>query len=158
VIGRSVLLTAMWVALQGELTVGNVLGGVAVVCVLELGFPTRPARRLRVRPLAALSLAVFVARSLIVSSWQVVCAVLRPTPARVHTDIVTVTLAGTSRLVASLTANAITLTPGTLTVDIGVDPWVLHVHVLGDVSADELRASVLDLERRVQAAVTEVHR
>lgn len=156
--GRAVLLIAMWVALQGEASVGNVLGGVAVVAVLELGFPTRPIRRLRVRPLAALSLVVFVAKSLVVSSWQVVVATLRPTPARVRTDIVTVTLAGTSRLVASLTANAITLTPGTLTVDVGTDPWVLHVHVLGDVSADELRTSVLDLERRVQAAVTEVQR
>ena len=54
----------------------------------------------------------------------------------------------------TLVANAITLTPGTLTVTAESDPAVLHVHVLGLGDVDEFRASVHDLHRRATAAFT----
>ena len=119
-IGRLLVLTAMWVALQGELTVGNVVAGMCVVAVVELLFPSAP-RRVRVHPIAAARLALFVLWSLVVSSWHVMVAVVAPTPRRVRTSIVPVALSGASHLTAVLTANAITLTPGTLTVDITGD-------------------------------------
>ena len=65
-----------------------------------------------------------------------------------------VELPGATPLVTTLVANAITLTPGTLTVTAGSDPAVLHVHVLGLGDLDEFRAEILDLQRRASAAFT----
>ena len=68
--------------------------------------------------------------------------------------IVKVRLDAESPLTATLVANAITLTPGTMTLTARLDPAELTVHVLGLGDTDEFRASVEDLERRVVAALT----
>jgi multicomponent Na+:H+ antiporter subunit E len=94
-----------------------------------------------------------VLADLVASTWQVTLAVLRPTPDRVHAEVIPVELDSTSPLVCTIVANAITLTPGTMTVDFDPDVSELRVHVLGRVDHDEFRASVRTLEQRVVAAV-----
>ena len=56
-------------------------------------------------------------------------------------------------LVATIVSDAITLTPGTLTLDVRTDPTVLYVHVLGLGDPDDVRADVKELERLVVGAV-----
>ena len=53
---------------------------------------------------------------------------------------------------ATLVANAITLTPGTLTIDARGRPAVLYVHVLSFDAVEATRAEVEDLERRIVRA------
>ena len=47
----------------------------------------------------------------------------------------------------TLVANSITLTPGTLTVEVQDEPPVLYVHCLGLDDPDQVRRDVLDLQR-----------
>jgi multicomponent Na+:H+ antiporter subunit E len=149
-------LVVLWLLLVGEVTVGNVLGGLAVAAGIELLVPLRlPRTRHRVHPGALASLTAFVGWSLVTSSWTVLVATLAPTPERLRAGIVRVELPGTSsEWVTTLVANAISLTPGTMTLDATMGPPVLQVHVLGLGDLDEFRAEVLDLHRRVDAAFT----
>ena len=150
---RSIVLLVVWVALWGDLTVANVVSGVVVVALLAIVVPTSAAPGHVPNPVAMVVLGWHVLVDLVVSSLTVARAVVRPTPERTITAVLPVPLSTRSPLVASIVANAITLTPGTMTVDVDPDTFVLQVHVLGTVDADEFREDIAVLERRVAAAV-----
>ncbi len=150
---RSLALLVVWIALWGELSVANVVSGVITIGLLTLLFPATKGNGHRLHPLGAVRLVGSVLASLVLSTWQVVLAVLRPTPERVHAEVIMVALDTRSPLVAAIVANSITLTPGTMTVDLDAATFELHVHVLGRVDHDEFRADVRSLEQRVVAAV-----
>ncbi|MEZ5251600.1 MAG: Na+/H+ antiporter subunit E [Ilumatobacteraceae bacterium] len=63
--------------------------------------------------------------------------------------MIEVRLATRSRLVTTVVGNAITLTPGTMTLDVRHDDdgYVLDVHVLGTVDHTEFAASIAGLGR-----------
>jgi multicomponent Na+:H+ antiporter subunit E len=152
----------VWLALWGEVSVANLVSGILVVALI--GLIIRPVpRRHTLNPLSLLRLlAVFVWR-LVSSSATVVLAVIAPTPARLRSGVVGVSLSQHSRLVATIVADAISLTPGTLTLEAryrdGEDPPrgsppVLYIHVLGLADPEDIRADVHRLERLVVSAVT----
>jgi multicomponent Na+:H+ antiporter subunit E len=58
-----------------------------------------------------------------------------------------------SELEITLLANLITMTPGTLTLDLSPDEHVLYVHGLHVRDPDHLRAQVWTLERRLLAVL-----
>lgn len=149
------LVFVVWIALWGELTWANAASGVVVVALI--GYLIRPAPRSHVvHPLALVRLvAVFVGR-LVTSSAAVVVTVLVPTPARLRSGVVAVPLSADSPLVATIVADAISLTPGTLTLDAlpRDDTIVLYVHVLGLGDPTDVREDVAGLERLVLSAVT----
>lgn len=149
------LVFVVWIALWGELTWANAASGVVVVVLI--GYLIRPVPRTHVvHPLALGRLvAVFVGR-LVTSSVAVVVTVLVPTPARLRSGVVAVALSGDSALVATVVADAISLTPGTLTLDAlpRGDTIVLYIHVLGLGDPEEIRADVAGLEQLVLRAVT----
>lgn len=97
-----------------------------------------------------LRLPLFFARfvaDLFVANIQVASAVLRP-QLDVHPGIVAVpTRLRGMRLV--VLANYVTLTPGTISVDVSRDGSVLYVHALDLSSPDALRAEVTEVERRI---------
>lgn len=156
-IPRSLALLVMWVALWGEVSVANVASGVVVVGLIHWLFADRGRETHRLRPWNALKTGAFVARSLVVSSVRVVLAVVAPTGARTSTSVLTVQLQSGSRFIGAIVANFITLTPGTMTLELD-DSLTLHVHVLGAVDPETFRREILDLERRVASAVTIVRR
>lgn len=151
------VLTTIWVLLNGEPSVGNIIGGVLVSVLVLVAFPLAPMEGEThhvFHPWAALRYVAFVLWSLVTSSLQVIVAVLAPTPERLRAGIVRVDLPGATPLVTTLVANAITLTPGTITLTAEADPSVIHVHVLGLGDADDFRAEIHDLQRRAAAAFT----
>ena len=146
-------LAVLWVLLFGEVSVGNVVAGVVVGAVIVRTFPHRPsAVRHRIAPWGLVRLLARLVVDLVVSSTQVAVAVVRPSPARLRTAVVRVPLTSGSDLVHTIVADLITLTPGTLTLDVRHDPERCFVHALG-ADPDAIRASVQDLERRVLRAV-----
>lgn len=149
-------MVALWLLLMGEVSLPNVAGAVVVAAAVVALVPLRlPASRHRVHPVALVRLGAFVAWSLVTSSWAVLVTTLAPTPARLRAGIVRVELPpSASEWVTTLVANAITLTPGTMTLGATMAPPVLQVHVLGLHDVDGFRAGVLDLHRRVDAAFT----
>ncbi|HXH57509.1 Na+/H+ antiporter subunit E [Iamia sp.] len=151
------VLTLVWVLLNGDPTLANLLGGLAVATGVLVIFPLADEPRLhRVHPVGVARFVLFVLGSLVTSSIRVLVTVLVPTPARLRAGIVRIELPGATPLVTTLVANAITLTPGTLTLTAGSNPGVLHVHVLGLGDLETFRAGVLDLQARAAAAFTPI--
>lgn len=98
---------------------------------------------------AALMLAVVFAYELVVSSIRVAGAVLAPR-ARCRPGFVAVPLAATTDAEITLLANLVTLTPGTLSLDVSSDRRTLHVHAMFLDDADALCAGIKDqFERRI---------
>ncbi|CAN5735740.1 Na+/H+ antiporter subunit E [soil metagenome] len=96
--------------------------------------------------------AVFL-YDLVVSSLQVAAAVLRPQD-RIRPRLLTIALDTRTDVQTMLVGNFISLTPGTLTVDVGTDRRTLLVHDMfaGD-SSQETRGAVLGgLQKRVLEA------
>lgn len=150
-----VVLAVVWMLLQGAATIANAVGGAVLATAIVMTFSvgaTAPGHR--VHPWGCARLLAFVLVSLVRSSWAVIVTILRPTDARLRAGVVKVRLDVESPLTATIVANAITLTPGTMTLTARLDPAELSVHVLGLDDADEFRRSVHDLERRVLAAIS----
>lgn len=146
-----VWLTGVWVVLWGSFTAANVLGGLAVATALLLLLPLPEVpRQGGLRPLALLRfLAVFL-WDLVLASLTVVVQVLHPRKA-LRQAVVAVPVVGTSDRLLTLLANAVSLTPGTLALEVDRPRGVLYVHVLdigdGERAVDDVRRSIVRLER-----------
>jgi multicomponent Na+:H+ antiporter subunit E len=149
---RSLALLVLWIALWGELSVANVISGVFLVALVTWLF-VHDEPQYTLRPLAALRLGAHVLVNLVSSSARVVLAVIAPTPQRSATSIQQVQLAHGSVFIGAIVANAITLTPGTMSLELDPSNLVLSVHVLGDIDEALFRADVLGLEQLVANAV-----
>ncbi len=68
-------------------------------------------------------------KELVLSSWRVLMIVIRP-KIKLHPGIIAVPLSVTEDFEITLLANMVTLTPGTLSVDVSEDRKVLFVHCL----------------------------
>lgn len=130
----NVLLALAWVALTGEFTPVNLAIGFVVVYVL-LRITQRTASELRylMRVRQALGFAIFYVWELILASLRVAVSVLSPL-AHLQPAVVAVPLDLRTNGAVTLLANLITLTPGTLTLDVAVDEatgaYVLYVHTM----------------------------
>lgn len=145
---------ATWLLLHGEVTIPNVLWGIVLGALLAVAFPvdTRALRH-RLHPVGLVRWIGFVLWSLVKSSWAVIKVIVHPTPENLRAGIVRIRLESESPATTTLVANAITLTPGTMTLTALVGPAELHVHGIGLDDLDQFRADVLDLERRTLAAI-----
>jgi multicomponent Na+:H+ antiporter subunit E len=156
-VGGGIGIVVLWVLLMGELTVANVVAGTAVAVATLALFPRRgPSARHRWSPSGCAVVLADLAVQLVRSSCQIAWAVLRPSPARLRTQVVRVPMRTSSELVGTVVADLITLTPGTLTLDVRHDPERLVVHALGDQSPVEVVHSVHALEARVLRAIRPV--
>jgi multicomponent Na+:H+ antiporter subunit E len=147
------VLVVVWVALWGTPTVGNALSGILVVVAVQLLFPGGPGRlpdehEGSFHPLAALHYAAFFAWALVVATWDVALTVIGPR-SKAAEAVVAVPLRSRSPVIATMVANSITLTPGTMTIEVDQDEEqvVLFVHVLGFSDADSVRRDGHDFER-----------
>jgi multicomponent Na+:H+ antiporter subunit E len=154
-IGRWLVLIAIWVALWGEVSLVNVLTGFVMVAGLSLLFPGPLRATHRIKPLAAITFFFYMLRSIALSSWSVIVAVLFPTEKRRHSEVIRVPLTNTSSLVNAITANTISLTPGTVVIAVDPDGRFFDIHVLGYYDTKEFRAQIQDHERRVAAFIEE---
>lgn len=140
-------LVFVWVALWGDPTWGNAVGGALVAAALLLLFPDAgPRGGMVIRPLPALRFLGYFVYKLVEANAVVAWEVLTPNNEGVHEGIVAVPVAGASDAVITVLANAISLTPGTLTLEVRDDPPMLFVHVLHLRSIEQTRAEVHRLE------------
>lgn len=148
-----------WLAMWGDISVPNILSGivaVAVVLWVSSALPTSAVRH-RLHPVALARLFGHFVRLLVLSNWTLVKTSLHPTPTALRSAIVAAPLRQRSPLVSTIVANFISLTPGTLTLDVRLDEPddpVLYLHVLGFTDVEAARADVAEVERWVLAAVT----
>lgn len=149
----AVAVVGLWLLLMGAVTFGNVVAGVVVAVFALALFPHPTRTRHRLSAWGILRLLADLAVQLVFSSVRVALAVIAPTPARIQTAVVSVPLHTDSELVATVVADLVTLTPGTLTLDVLQGPPRLLVHALGVSDPRSVVDSVGQLERRVLRAV-----
>lgn len=142
----------VWSALWGDISVANTLWGAVIGLLLLVVVPlARPRRPIRIRPLAALRFAGYFVWALVRASAIVAWEVVTP-GSRVNEGIVAAPLRTRSPGLITLIASSISLTPGTLTLEIREDPPILYVHILHLRTIDETRADIRHLEDLVLAA------
>ncbi|MCB9374150.1 MAG: Na+/H+ antiporter subunit E [Microthrixaceae bacterium] len=142
---RVVVLVVIWVALWGDPSPANLLSGLALAVAIVVLFDTWRSAPVVVRPLRAAHFAVHFAFKLVEASLVVARTVVSPRD-RVHTGIVEVPLRGCSDALVTLIADAVSLTPGTLTLEVRRDPQALFVHALDLRDVEQVEADVRRLE------------
>lgn len=150
----NLLLTIFWAALSGgfsgtSLLMGYVIGFAALWFVRDIiDSKTRYFRTV----LRSIRLFAYFMWELLLSSVQVARAVLSPRP-NLAPALVEVPLDVKSDLEIMLVANLITLTPGTLSVDVSEDRSTLLIHAL---FASDPEAAVAGIKAGMERAVKEV--
>ena len=149
-------LTSVWVLLWGTLSWANLISGLVLSVLLLAVFPLPPVTFAgRIRPVPLARFWVRFLRDLVVASAQIARLAVRfghpplsaiiAVPLRVNTD-----------LNLTLTAEALSLVPGSLIIEADRATGTLYVHVIGVRSRAEVerfRQGVLDLEARIVAAI-----
>lgn len=143
---RWVGLVAVWVLLWRDLSVGSLIGGALVGFFIELGRRS-VARPLPVRIGGLARFALYYVAALARSNAQVAWEVATPLHDDIEEAIVGIPLSVSSPQAAILVANAVTFTPGTLTVELSGDPLTLYAHVLHFEGETPLREEINRLER-----------
>jgi multicomponent Na+:H+ antiporter subunit E len=142
---RIVLLVGVWLALWSDLSWANVVSGVTAATAIVVVFGSRRGGTLVVRPLAVTTFGLHFGYKLVQASLVVARTVVSPRH-RINTGIVAVPLQGCSDAVATLIADAISLTPGTLTLEVRRDPLTLFIHALDVRDVEHVQAEVRRLE------------
>ena len=142
---RIVILTSIWLGLWSDISTANVLSGLLLSCAIVVVFDTWRPGTVVVRPLQASRFALHFVVKLVQASLTVARTVIAPGH-RVHTGIIAVPLSGCTDAVATLIADAISLTPGTLTLEVRRDPLTLFVHALDVRNVEQVQADVRRLE------------
>ncbi|MFK7917998.1 MAG: Na+/H+ antiporter subunit E [Ilumatobacter sp.] len=115
----TVWLTVLWVLLWGDVSIANIVGGLAVAAgvVLFARLDSASLRPTYFRPWWALRYVGHLGWQLLVSNVRLAYEILTPGDGT-HTGIIAVPIRGGSDAVLNLVANSITLTPGTMTIDV----------------------------------------
>ncbi len=149
----NIFLAVSWAILEGainapNLVVGFILGYLVILISRRVLRPYRYLRLIR----RVLSLVMFFLWSLIVSNLLLAYSVLAPHLNLMRPRIVAVPLDVKGDVPITVLANLISLTPGSLSLDISSDHRVLYVHVI---YAEDEKATVRNikegLERRLRS-------
>jgi multicomponent Na+:H+ antiporter subunit E len=149
-----VVLTLTWVLLWDQVSLFVVLTGVVLSVLVFVVFPLpRIERDGRVRPVALLALLGRLAVDVVRSSVRVVgLAFSARTP---RSAIIRVRLRSRSDLVLTLTAELVSLVPGSIVLEVRRATSTLYLHVLDTVepaALEQAARDVLDAEARVLRA------
>jgi multicomponent Na+:H+ antiporter subunit E len=146
----NVFLALVWALAGGQLSLQNlVVGFVLSYGVLWLAQPVlSPTQYFRRLPIA-LRFCVFFLWQLLLSNLRVAFDVVTPT-LYMRPGVVAVPLDAKTDQEITLLANLITLTPGTLSLDVSDDRRVLYVHAMFVDDAESVRQNIKNgFERRL---------
>lgn len=147
-------LVVLWLLLWRDVSVANVVSGLLIAFVATSGSTnvrSSPARH-RVRPLALVRLAVYFFWKLLVANVELAREIVTAQNV-IHTGIIAVPMTGYSDFQVTVVGNAVSLTPGTLTLEVRREPEpVLYLHVLHLHDIEHARNDVLAMTRRAAAA------
>lgn len=149
----SAVLVLVWLVLAGGVGPGDVLLGVvlgvAIPWLVRDLLPPLPVIR---RPGKAIAFVLMVLGDIVVANLRVARLVLGPVSA-MRPRLVSVPLAVADPVVASILAGTVTLTPGTVSVDLDVEAGVLRVHALD--AADDAEV-IGEIKTRYEARLREI--
>lgn len=140
----------IWAALTGQFSYGNLIFGF-ILSYIILWVIDRGNKRSKyfTRFYQTISFIIFFIRELVKANMQVAYDVITPED-RMKPGIVAVPLDAETDLEIAVLANVITLTPGTLTLDVSTDRKTLYVHgVYVDDKEKFIRSIKEGFERRI---------
>ncbi|WP_163577483.1 Na+/H+ antiporter subunit E [Halomonas faecis] len=145
----NLLLALAWVTLSGDfsganLVVGLVFGYVSLILIQPqvpalAGYPARVPRILR--------FLVFFIKELVQANLRVAFDILTP-PWYMSPGVIALPLEARTELEITMVANLISLTPGTLSLDVSDDRKVLYIHAMFLDDEEELRRNLKEMECR----------
>ena len=147
----NLLLALFWAAVGGSMTVASLLAGFAAgYVVLLIAKPVLGPSKYYTTVWRTLRFMAFYIGELFVSSLRVAHDVLTPTH-HMRPGVLAVSLDARTAVEITLLANLVSLTPGTLSLDVSPDRRVLYIHVMYlDADAETTRRAIKErLERRV---------
>lgn len=149
----SLAILALWMALASSLSLGNLLLGTVLALAIpqftQRFWPNHPRVT---RPLRALMLFALVIYDIVVANIEVARLVLGPID-RLRPDLIELPLDIADPFVATLLGSIISLTPGTVSIEINTDAKVLLIHALDVEDKDALIASI---KTRYEAPLKEI--
>lgn len=149
----SVFLLAVWLLLNTTLAVAHILLGLLLATLLPHVLKRFLPRLLSVRrPVYAVRFALLVLGDIVIANVRVAILVLGP-KSRLHPGWVTVPLELGDAGIASILAGIVTLTPGTVSVELDEQATALRVHVLD--LADE-QQQIAQIKSRYEYRLKEI--
>ena len=148
----SILLALAWAALQGEVTLANLVVGYTFgyVILALLGKGGAMPSTLISRTAHAAGLAAFFIRELLVANVRVAIDVLRPRTT-IQPAVLAIPLDVTTDGEILLLSMLINITPGSVTIDLSDDRRTLYVHVMHMTTPEASRREIKEgFERRVK--------
>ncbi|TVQ97861.1 MAG: Na+/H+ antiporter subunit E [Deltaproteobacteria bacterium] len=151
----NVLLALIWAFIMSDVTArGLAVGFVIGYLVLLFSRPLFPETRYFSKLFRAVALAVFFVVELLKSSVRVAIDVLHPdVERRMEAAVFSVPLDVKSDLGISLLANLISLTPGTLSLDVSEDRSTLFIHGM---YVDDVEAARREIKEGFERRIMEV--
>lgn len=140
-----------WVLIWGSVSPGTIIGGIAVIAVMYLIFPSgRPWKpTVSINPVATVRLVAYFTKQVIVSNVRLSIELLRPS-ADIRSVVVDVPMHTSSPTLLTAVTNFAAMSPGTMVVGTSVEPPVIRAHVLlfgrRDTHAEAVQG-IYDLER-----------
>ncbi|TGG93996.1 Na+/H+ antiporter subunit E [Natronospirillum operosum] len=146
----NVLLALSWTVLSGNLSVLNMIFGFVLgygaLAVLQPGAPILAGYAQRV-PRFVIFVFFFI-KELIKANVKVAFDVLTP-PWHMQPGVIAMPLQARTDLEITMVANLISLTPGTLSLDVSNDRRVLFIHAMFLQDEKTLRDDLHEIERRI---------
>ncbi|EXI64864.1 MAG: Mrp complex subunit E1 [Candidatus Accumulibacter adjunctus] len=128
------------------------LGALLALVIPRLTAPFWPQPPRLVRPLAALRFLAVFAFDIVTANWRVARQVVGPLH-RLSPAFVEVPLELRDPFVATLLASVVSLTPGTVAIDVDRRDWILLVHAL---DAPDPRALIDEIKERYEQPLREI--
>ncbi len=149
----NIVLALLWGIVTNSFSASNLIFGFVLAYLCLWLVRERFNQRNFLRPVRVLRLAALFVYELALSGYRVARDTLAPRMT-FQPAIVACPLELESEVGILLLANLITLTPGTLSVDVSTDRSTLYIHAMNVDNADELRADIRNgFERRIREAL-----
>lgn len=149
-------LAVVWTALWGDVSIGNAVAGVLLGAVVLVVFPLpRAVVHVQVHPIPLLRLLGRFLADVVRASLQIAWRAVGPGPPP-HGSVVTVQLRSRDELFQTITAEMVSLVPGSVVVELDSAAGLLSVHAFPaetPEAVERVRATVLAQEDRVLRAL-----
>ena len=151
----TILLALIWTTLTGSFTLPSfIFGALLGATALFLTREQRGSRSYAIRPMRLCSLTLLFIYELVLSGWRVARLVTSPRM-ELKPGIFVYPLTVDRDFEITLLANLITLTPGTLSVDVSQDRRLLFVHAIDCSDPEQTRR---DIEQGFERKILEAFR
>jgi multicomponent K+:H+ antiporter subunit E len=149
----SLMLLVVWLLMNNSMSPGQILLGLIFALLIPLGTSSmRKKQPTLKKPLSAAKYLLMLMGDIIVSNVEVAIQVLGPVR-KITPGFIAVPLDITQDLPITLLASSISLTPGTVSIEVSEDKRWLYVHVLNLVDEAD---TIANIKQRYESPLKEI--